>query len=273
MIKPIKLADLFSLKLFFLLGFALAAVPLLATVLYATDAMRETAALGKDRQVYEQTKAVYAVLQKASDIERKARLFVLLADPALRQPYERKSYEAARTAFKQALTDLKSIGVDNEITLLANELSEKEELIYRQIIASQVSFPKLPVDEAFADLREAANALAHGLEAHVDLELKALWLQNEHIEQTLLIKVAGLAVCSVLTIGLLLVSLGRSLRRLESALKRLGAGEWAVPIQLTGFAEIRRQGDMLESLRLRLLALTASRRSGAANEAADDSHP
>jgi len=46
--------------------------------------------IGQDNQfqVFEQTKAIRLVLQKTADIERKARLFVLLSDPALRQPYE-----------------------------------------------------------------------------------------------------------------------------------------------------------------------------------------
>ena len=51
-------------------------------------ALRETAALGRgmNYQLLEQAKTVRLALQKTADIERKARLFVLLADTSLHRP-------------------------------------------------------------------------------------------------------------------------------------------------------------------------------------------
>ena len=94
-------AKLFSLRNFMFIGFVVAVIPLFVAVLYAALAIRETASLGNslNRQVFDQTKTIRLVLQKSSDIERKARLFVLLSDPALRRPDERQSYDNARASF------------------------------------------------------------------------------------------------------------------------------------------------------------------------------
>ncbi|MDD4916163.1 MAG: sensor histidine kinase, partial [Methylococcales bacterium] len=93
-----KIKNILSLKSLFVLGFVIAVIPLFLAVMYAAFGMRETSALGRtiNSQVFEQTKAIGQVMQKTSDIERKARLFILFSDPSLRQPYELQSYENTR---------------------------------------------------------------------------------------------------------------------------------------------------------------------------------
>lgn len=202
-----KFPYLFSLKFLAGMGFVIAAVPLLAAVLYAAIALRETAELGRSMNyhVFEQTKTIRLVLQRTYDIERKARLFVLLADPALRRPYERKSYETARASFKQALGELLILPLDNKIALLANELSEKEGLVYQQIVGSKAQTqPRLPVDEAFLGLREASNTLSREFETRVDHEFGELRQQSESRERALLTQFAVLLGGSLVFMGMLL---------------------------------------------------------------------
>ncbi len=264
--KPVirlKFEKVLSLKYLILIGFVVAVIPLFLAVMYAAFAMRETAALSKatNFQVLEQTKTTRLIMQKVSDIERKARLFVLLADPALRQPYERKSYEAARTSFRQALDDLLKSRVDNKITLLVNELSEKEKLIYEQIIGSENDGkPRLPVDEAFLGLREASNALWREIEEHVDNDVNELRQKSESLEQGLLTKGGALLLFSLVFISTLLAVLSRSIRQLDASIRRLGAGNFADAIVVTGPRDLRYLGERLEWLRARLLELEESKR-------------
>ncbi len=245
-------------------GFFIAIAPLPAAILCATTALRETAALGReiDARVFEQTKTIRLVLQKTVDIERKARLFVLLADPALRRPYERKSYEAVRASFKQAVGGLLRLPVDGKIALLANELSEKENLIYQQVVSLEASSPpSLPVDEAFLGLRDTSNTLSREFESHVTHEFNALRQQAESREQALLAQAGALLGASVVSFGTLLAFLGRSMRQLDSSIRRLGSGSLADPIHVAGPSDLRRLGGILESLRMRLLKLEASGQS------------
>ncbi|WP_304895824.1 sensor histidine kinase KdpD [Methylicorpusculum sp.] len=253
---------LLSLKSLIILGFVIAVMPHFLGVMYASFAMRETAGLGRtlNFQVFEQTKTIRQVLQKASDIERKARLFVLLSDPALRQPYERQSYESVRGAFKQALDELLKLHVDNKIALLVNELSEKENLIYQQIIGSTDNTTiSMPIDKAFQGLRESSNNLSRQFEQHVEHEFNELRRQSESLEQGLLVKGTILLIISIIFIVALLITLSRSMRQLDASIRRLGSGDLAEPIAVTGPADLRYLGDRLEWLRTHLMTLEVSK--------------
>ena len=257
-----KFKNILSLKSLIVLGFVIAVIPLFLAVMYAAFGIRETSALGRtiNFQVFEQTKAIRLVLQKTADIERKARLFVLLSDPALRQPYEQQSYESTRASFKQALSELLKRHVDNKVALLVNELSEKENLIYQQIINSaNENNPELPVDEAFQGLRESSHSLSREFENHVDHQFNELRRQSESLEQGLLIKGAVLLAVSFIFIAILLVVLSRSMRQLDNSIRRLGSGELDEPIEVTGPSDLSYLGTRLEWLRTHLLGLEVSK--------------
>ncbi len=257
-----QLKNILSLKSLIVLGFVIAVIPLFLAVIYAAFGMRETSALGRtiNYQVFEQTKVVRLVLQKTADIERKARLFVLLSDPVLRDPYEQQSYESTRASFKQALSELLKLHVDNKITLLVNELSEKENLIYLQIISSESEdVLKLPVDEAFQGLREASASLSREFESYIDHQFNELRQESESLEQGLLIKGAALLLISFIFIGLLLALLSRSMRQLDTGIRRLGSGELEQPIEVEGPSDLRYLGNRLEYLRTHLRDLETSK--------------
>ncbi|TRW91235.1 sensor histidine kinase [Candidatus Methylobacter oryzae] len=258
----IKFKNILSLKSLIALGFVIAVIPLFLAVMYAAFGMRETSALGRtiNSEVFEQTKAIRLVLQKTGDIERKARLFVLLSDPAVRQPYEQQSYESTRASFKQALNALLKLHIDNKIALLVNELSEKEELIYQQIIGSAgENNLKLPVDEAFQGLRESSSSLSREFESYVDHEFNELRNQSESLEQGLLIKGGALLVISFIFIAVLLAILSRSMRQLDAGIRRLGSGELDEAIDITGPSDLRYLGNRLEWLRTHLMELEVSK--------------
>lgn len=258
----IQFKSILSLKSLIVLGFVIAVIPLFFAVMYAAFGMRETSALGRtiNYQVFEQTKAVRLVLQKTGDIERKARLFVLLSDPALRQPYEQQSYDSTRASFKQALSELLKLHIANKIALLVNELSEKENLIYQQIISSaNENNLKLPVDEAFQGLREASSSLSREFETHIDHQFNELRQESESLEQGLLIKGAVLLAISFMIIAILLAILSRSMRQLDTCIRRLGSGELEEPIAVTGPSDLSYLGNRLEWLRTHLIELEISK--------------
>jgi two-component system sensor histidine kinase GlrK len=258
----IQFKNILSLKSLIILGFVFAVIPLFLGVTYAAFAMRETATLSRivNSQIFVQTKMIRQVMQKAFDVERKARLFVLLSDPAVRQPYEQQSYETARASFKQVLNELLKLRIDNKIALLVNELSAKESLIYQQIIGSGTENNlKLPIDEAFQGLRDASYSLSREFESHVDHEFNELRQHSESLEQGLLVKGAVLLLISVILIVFLLATLSRSMRQLESSIRNLGSGSLSEPIVVTGPSDLRYLGDRLEWLRTHLIELEVAK--------------
>jgi two-component system sensor histidine kinase GlrK len=260
--RRLKFKKLLSLKSLIVLGFVIAVIPLFLAVMYAAFGMRETSALGRtiNSQVFEQTKAIRLVLQKTSDIERKARLFLLLSDPTLRQPYERQSYESTRASFNQALSALQKLHVNNKIALSIKELSEKESLIYQQIINSPNEKDlTLPVDEAFQGLRESSNNLSREFEGYVEHEFNELRQQSVSLEQGLLTKGAVLLTISFVFIAILLIILSRSMRQLDASIRCLGSGELDKPIDVEGPSDLRYLGNRLEWLRTHLIELEVSK--------------
>ncbi|MDD5276519.1 MAG: HAMP domain-containing sensor histidine kinase [Methylovulum sp.] len=271
-----KFKNILSLKSLIVLGFVIAVIPLFSAVMYAAFGMRETSALGRtiNAQVFEQTKAIGVVLQKTGDIERKARLFVLLSDPAIRQPYEQQSYENTRASFKEALSVLLKLHVDNKIALLVNELSEKENLIYQQIISStNGNEPSVPIDEAFQGLRESSRSLLREFENHIDHQFNELHQQSESLEEGLLSKGAVLLLISFIVISILLVVLARSMRQLDTGIRRLGSGELNGPIIVAGPSDLRYLGNRLEWLRTHLLDLEISKQQFMHNVAREIEQP
>lgn len=253
---------LFSLKSLLAMGFVVTMIPVIIALSYAALGMRETAVLGENalNQTVERMKVMRVALQRANDIERKAKLYVLLSDPSLRQPYEKESYENVRTAFRQTLNELLQQSADNRLTLLINELLEKERLIHDQIVDAESSAsPKLPVEEAFRGLRDAANGLWHEVTGRVDSQVEALHQQAQVLEQRMLMRTATLMSVSVGFFLLFLMILNRSIRQLDSSIRKLGAGRFAEAVSVKGPLDMRRLGDRLEWLRTRLLNLEESK--------------
>lgn len=257
-----KLQNFLSLKALIVVGFLIAILPLILGVKFATLAVRETSELGRtmNSEVFEQTKTIRQVLQKASDIERKAKLFVLLSDPSIRQPYELQSYESVRASFKQAMNDLLKLHVDNKIALLINELSEKENLIYQHIISSDTeNHPNLPIDEAFQSLRETSTTLSREFEKHVDHQFNEFRTVSEALERKLLEKGILYLAFSVIFILILFIIVSRSIKQLDVSIRRLEAGKLDEPILVSGPMDLCELGKRLDWLRMHMLELEVSK--------------
>lgn len=258
-VSPKAFAEgLFSLKYLIAAGFLVTMIPVVIALTYAGLGMRETASLGEQalHQTAEQMKSMRLVLQQVNDIERKAKLFVLLSDPSLRQPYERESYENVRNSFRQSTDELLKRSLDNRLTLLITELLEKERLIHDQITAFDANDnPKLPVEEAFRGLRDAANELWQEVTGRVSRQAEGLHQQAGELEQRLLIRTLALMTFSVGFFVVFMAVLHRSIRRLDQAIRKLGSGRFGEPIAVQGPRDLRLLGDRLEWLRVRLLDL------------------
>jgi len=262
-LKRMRFEKLFSLKYLIPIGFVVVLVPLLFAVMYAAFAMRDIAKLEQRTfyQIVDQVKTARSALQMVSDIERKAKLFVILAHPALRQPYERQSYETVRNSLREALGELLKMGVNEKVAFSINQLSEQERLVYEQIISSETGDRvAVPDDGAFQGLHAAANTLWREISEQVDREAKELYAQSKLVQQDLVIKAGFLLPISVAVILFLLSLFTRSVRQLDEAIRRLTARDFGKPISVTGPQDLRYLGDQLELLRTRLRSLEESKR-------------
>lgn len=257
-----KLFKRLSTNTIIIIGLIIAIIPIILAVLQSGQNLKYTSQLGRDlnAKVFQQTKVMRQVLQKASDIERKARLFVLLSDPAFKNSYERQSYETVRASFNQALSELLLLKVDNKVALLANELAEKENLIYQQIINTEHSkTADLPVDLAFQGLRESAATLSKEFESYIDNQFDLLRLHSDKFEQQILMNAGLLLALSLFIIVVLIVSYSRSVRWLTNGLKLLSGGNFKQMIAFDQRQDLFGFAYQLESLRTQILDLEAAK--------------
>jgi two-component system sensor histidine kinase GlrK len=129
------------------------------------------------------------------------------------------------------------------------------------------------IDEAFQGLRDASHNLSREFENHVDHEFNALHQQSESLEEGLLVKGAVLLSVSFLVIVTLLWIISRSLRQLDSSIRRLGSGELAESILVEGPSDLQYLGNRLEWLRSHLLELEVSKQQFIHNVAREIEQP
>ena len=161
----------------------------------------------------EQVRLVGVILQRSSELERKARLVILLSDPSIREPYERESYEKSRTAYQTSMNELAHLVSDPEVILVVQELSEQESLIHRHMegLEGHSSVPP-SLDQAFADFNERTMALAMRLdgEARSALEKNVITAKRDLKEYQIRNGIALLTVLSLMVFLYLWTNRSRS---------------------------------------------------------------
>lgn len=229
-------------------------IPMFLSVIYVSHELDKTSqfSMSLNNRILQQTKSMRLVLQRTADVERKARLFMVLSDPAQGKTYELESYETTRASLKQELNELLQSAIDNKLTLLINELSEKESMIYKLILSAERHGSEKLIDSAFLGLRESSNVLAREFESFVDQQSKLVLQQSQSMVWLLLAQGGVLLLIALLCIGALLKAISTPMRHLHEAIQVMLTGDFDRPIRVHGSAELCRLGKSLESLRIYL---------------------
>ena len=126
-----------------------------------------------NRQMAEEVRLIGVILQRSTELERKARLLILLSDPMIREPYEEDAYEKTRQAYHKAIGDLNAVVTDPETILAIQEIKEEEALIHQKIktLGNSSSVPSSGLDQPFADFSDMTLKLAIRLDAETQKAL------------------------------------------------------------------------------------------------------
>lgn len=137
-----------------------------------------------NRQMAEEVRLIGVILQRSTELERKARLLILLSDPMIREPYEEDAYEKTRQAYQKAIGDLNAVVTDPETILAIQEIKEEEALIYQKVktLGNSSSAAAAGLDQPFADFSDMTLKLAIRLDAGTQ---KALDLNVQRSESQL----------------------------------------------------------------------------------------
>jgi len=199
------------------------------------------------------TAAVQTLAERSVAMERAARQYLVLDDPALRERFDAASRDASaaldallHNQLPPALTETWRTAADAIATGLAGPraTARKRERVISDAFAELAGINR-DIAEQMRQVTQSRNETLRG-----ELEAGRLQLARQVVAAIVL------AVLMALGFG---VWLSRPLKRLEAAIAELHANRLDRPIEIRGPADVRRLGRSLDALRVRLGELDADK--------------
>src|SRR5579863_392031 len=250
--RPKSLSGLMLVGLFFM------AVPLLVAVLTAVLQIRDLADTGQMivKQGVTNARASQALFGQVASLERTARLYDVLSDPKLLEPFRTQDGLLSQT--REQLH--RQAGPEIRHTL--EQIGQLQQVIRTTVIDSPTpkdAAARGLLDERFTQLTTFVEQVAQESNKQVDAQIAALQERTLQARQRLLWTAALLVPLAVIAIFVLTLGIGRPLRQLDRAISELGQGTFTNPIVVSGPHDLERLGGQLEWLRQRLLDLAHER--------------
>lgn len=244
-----------SLSGLILLGFALVSMPLLAGVVSAALNITRLSASSERLVLHgvEATRYTQAIVRQIAAMERSARLYQLLGRAELLDVFGEN-----RRRMETVLDALETLPGDGARPGLIAELR-------RQIAAVATglsSDDRLEVAAAlrnFAPVAQIGGQLSVLAGRQIDRELVKLQGETNRARTRLLWQSAALVPISLGLAFVFTLLLGRPIRDIDEAIRKLGRGELADPIRVKGTTDLEALGSQIEWLRRRLLEVIEER--------------
>ncbi|HDZ07777.1 HAMP domain-containing sensor histidine kinase [Pseudohongiella sp.] len=234
-----------------ILGFLLVAALLISALVISAQQLDTLTTSGQVtvNQSANAMRASRELIEHSGALERSARQFLILRDPALLEVYDDR-----REALHNTLRQLLALGNDTAIAGQAALLRDIEMQAYDELNAatSETGFE-------YPRLLETAYELTRLTSAWVDNRAAQLRDQTAASQRALNIRTL-LLVCTALLLAVLFVALiTRPLRQLDRAIKDLGSGSYERKIEIGGPSDLQLLGSRLDWLRDRLQQLEQQR--------------
>ena len=240
-----------------LIGFSLVAFPLILGLVYAAASLGRLTQQSEHAvyQSVEITQNSWLLLDALTAMERNARQYLVLGDPALW-----RTYEDNRVGFLRTAARLQRLPLDAEQVAQLSALTGAESRLYAQLRTSPRDSARARAAAAgFVDLAERARAIADAGGRLIDAEVQALHRATQATQHRLAWQASALIPGTLLFAALFTLLISRPMRQLDSAIHRLGDGAFSVPIALNGPSDVQQLGRQLDWLRRRLSELEAEK--------------
>ncbi len=242
---------------FTLLGFVVAAIPILAGLFYSVISLDR---LAKDSQrvVYQGAQAVNGsrdLVEETIAMERGARQFAILGDETLRVAYFR-----ARARFVETSGMLDALAWQDAQRNLLSELIAKEATLHAGLATAAFSEKAVRrKTQEFSGLVGLAKQITAQSHLLVDQEIAALQARAETARSRVNWMLLGLVPLAILlAIGVPLL-IAKPVRQLDAAIRRLRAGDLTVPIQVRGPSDLEYLAERLDWMRQGMLDAEADK--------------
>jgi two-component system sensor histidine kinase GlrK len=254
----------FSLRILIFFGFVLGVVPLAATLISAVHAVDELADLsqGVAVRVAQLSQKTENLRERLIDFERKAKRKLVLEDGD-----SRRDLAEAHRNFVDVAAELRGLVHDPDLKARFGALSEEGTELYQRLAEETRRTARVggrhvrlsDADELFSALGGRMRTLARAVTEAAGAEVRALETGSEEVQRRLLARTWVWLPVSVLFTALVTYLVIRSVRQMDLAIRRLGAGDWGKPIRVAGPRDMEYLGERLDWLRSRLQALENAR--------------
>ncbi|HQR60626.1 MAG TPA: ATP-binding protein [Methylophilaceae bacterium] len=233
-----------------LIGFALAMLPLLVAFGNAALYLDRLAEQSRNTvyQAVEATRASRALSEQLTIMERSVRQYLVLGDAALLE-----NYRTAHRQFASAVKALQALPLDQEQRQRLESLSKRELAQHDRIAATlPQDDSSAPIVVEFIELSDQALAILSASNQLIDRESAVLAQTAERAQKVMLWQILTLIPVALLVAVAITLLLARPIRRMDSAINRLGEGKYEDTIAIDGPGDLRRLGERLEWLRTQL---------------------
>ena len=195
------------------------------------------------------TRASSALVEEVTDMERVVRQYQVVSEAPLLDLFRRIHANFSRTISE--LSGLPLDDVQRQRLQVLTDLAEQAR--------SRLAHPSAEaVPLAVRNLTELSNLVRMVLadsKALIEREVKVMENNAANTQYFLYWQAVALGPTALLLAGLFVVLINRPILQFDSALRRLGDGEFATPIVVNGPRDLRELGNRLDWLRRRLVEL------------------
>lgn len=241
-----------------LLGFAVALVPLIVGLVNAASTVNDLAARSRaavERATHASENGWLAFQQLAA-MERNAKQFHVLGDPALL-----RAYMAGHARFVAAADALAAVTQQPPQRARLAHLVASERAIFATLMSAA---PRSPLwrttSDRFGALVGDARAFLDAHNRQVADEIAQVQTAARRAQRSLLWQALALIPGALLLTALFSVLIARPIRQIERAIRRLGDGEFKAPVRVNGPHDLQQLALRLDWLRKRLAEVEADKK-------------
>ncbi len=233
-----------------MMGFAVVALPLIVALLYAAASVDKLAVQSQQMisNAVKATEGGGVLVEQMTAMERNLRQYQILNDELLLQVYH-----SNRKKFVETIGALNKLSLPVSLRDQLGQLTLDEAAFYKIILEKQNSLNKINVSDTFSVLSAQAQAILLQSQRLIDTEVANTQISAQEAQQNLFWQASMLVPGVLLLVAIIVALINRPLRRMDGAIRRLGAGDFSVALNLEGPRDIEQLGERLDWMRTRLM--------------------
>ena len=241
-----------------LLALGLVALPLILALVGASVFVEDLAEQSRSMvgEAAQAARGSRQMMEQVTAMERAARQYLILDDPALIT-----DYESVRAAFRKTASELSLLPLDETQLQALNRTIDKEAELYATLKGDLgKAADRASLVEGYANLAGLAQGVVDISNAVIDGEVDTLRETSLHAQNLLWWRLSIAVAAGVLMALGVSWLVAKPIRQIDRAIRSLGGGHFDHTIRISGPEDLVYLGDRLEWLRQRLLELENQKR-------------